>query len=365
MIHPRLRRDALRWLDRLRRSPWLHPLNHADAIDDWLSMVDPIWSLGRIRARVVATIRETANARTLLLRPNALWPGHRPGQHVPVQVEFDGRRHTRVFSLSAAPRPDGLLAITVKQHSRGFVSAWWNRAAAVGDIVTLGRPRGDFILPNPLPARVLMLTAGSGITPVMAMLRELQVRCADVAVRLVHSARDAADVIFADDLARMARSWPALAVDVHLTRARGRMGDVAFSALAAEHGANAAFVCGPTGFAAAARAAWERIGALDQLRSETFGPPALPAARRSAHIVRGVRSGQTFSAQADHPLLTEAEAAGLTPAFGCRAGICHACKCRKLSGAVVDLRTGQVSDQPDELIQLCVSAARSEVALDL
>ncbi len=349
----------------LLSSPWLRPLNDLDALDDLVSQVDATWSLTRIKARIIGTVRETEDVRTLVLRPNQRWPGHRAGQHVLVDAEIGGRRVRRTFSIASAPNADGTLAITVKRRPGGKLSVWWNECAAVGDVLTLGAPQGDFVLPARLPRRIVMLSAGSGITPVMAILRDLGSRWPDTRVLFVHSARSQAEVIFRDELEELARRRPNFDLRLHLSGKVGRL-DTATLLPLAQTADDLVFVCGPAGFIDSATRAWRDAGNQDRLIAEHFGLPVIAAGDDSVpQSVQAQRSGVSFVAGGGRSLLAEAEAAGLTPAYGCRMGICHSCKCRKLTGAVVDLRTGEVSDQPDQVIQLCISAARSALTLDI
>lgn len=356
-----------RRLEGVLSSQWLRPLNDLDALDDLLGRYDATWSLTRIKARVVADVRETADVRTLVLRPNRLWPGHVAGQHVLVEADIGGRIVRRTFSISSAPRTDGTLSITVKHRPGGKLSAWWNDRAAVGDVITLGSPTGEFVLPAKPAARIVMLSAGSGITPVMAILRDLHARWAETPVLFVHCARAREDVIFLDELEALAAHAPGFDLRLHLTGAAGRLGTGALFRFACAAKGDLTYVCGPAEFMDTVRQAWREAGSEERLLAEHFGFRASVVAGEGAapQQVRAARSGISFSASGGRPLLAEAEAAGLTPAYGCRMGICHTCKCRKLSGAVVDLRTGRVSTQPDEAIQLCISAARSAVTLDL
>lgn len=349
----------------LLKSPWLRPLNDPHALDDLLGLLRPTWSLTTIKARVVGARRETVDARTLLLEPNRLWPGHRAGQHVLVEVEISGRRLRRTFSISSGPRSDGLVAITVKRHEAGKVSTWWNDAAAVGDIVTLSAPAGEFVLPWPLPHRLTMVSAGSGITPLMAMLRELDATDAHCEVLFVHCARTRAAAIFLDELEDIARRRPWLHLRVNLTSVTGRIDTQAWSQLVAEAGDVPAFVCGPEGFVGDVRKAWNLAGREECLRFEWFGLPPRAADPGAAEPVQAGRSGTTFVAEGGQTLLEAAEAAGLRPAYGCRIGVCHTCKCRKVSGVVEDVRDGRLYSEPGEMIQLCVTTARSPVTLEL
>jgi hypothetical protein len=142
--------------------------------DDYLGLVNPLWSRRELRGRVEDVRPETASTASLTIRPGIGWTGHRAGQHVRVGVDIRGVRHWRPFSLSSSPhRTDGCLTITVKATPDGLVSPYLVRHATPGTIVRLTPAEGDFVLPEPLPDRLLFLTAGSGITPVAAMLRSL------------------------------------------------------------------------------------------------------------------------------------------------------------------------------------------------
>jgi len=351
----------------LMSSPWLHPLNDLDALDDLVGCFDETWSLTRTKARVIAVVCETADACTLVLRPNRLWPGHVAGQHVLVEVEIDGRRVCRTFTISSPPRADGTIAITVKRRAGGKLSVWWNERAAVGAVLGLGAPAGDFVLPAGKHERIAMLSAGSGITPVMAIVRTLREQAPDTSVLFVHSARSREDVIFRHELEEMARRWHGFDLRLQLTGTDGRLDAAALSRLAQTVGSDLTFACGPSDFLEAANRAWREAGNQERLRSEHFGlRSSIAAGDRSApQCVRAERAGVSFVAAGGKSLLVEAEAAGLNPAYGCRMGICHTCKCRKVSGIVEDLRDGRVSGEPDEMIQLCVSAAKSALTLEL
>jgi len=150
-----------------------------------------------------------------------------------------------------------------------------------------------------------------------------------------------------------------------LTATEGRLDAAALAGLVTEAGDAPVYACGPSGFVDAVRDAWTSAGLAPHLRTESFG-----AALRRTHAgetasVEASRSGRTFATAPGQSLLEAAEAAGLRPPHGCRAGICHACKCRKLDGVVVDLRDGRVLDEPGQTIQLCVTAARGPVTLEL
>src|SRR6478752_6706424 len=142
--------------------------------DDYLELINPLWSTQELRGRIERIERETSDAVTVLIRPGYEWMGHRPGQYLRIGVVVDGVHHWRAYSLTTDPgRPDGLIGITPKLVESGVVSPYLVRQARPGDIVRLGGVEGTFVLPDPPPRQLLLISAGSGITPIMSMLRSL------------------------------------------------------------------------------------------------------------------------------------------------------------------------------------------------
>lgn len=352
-------------LARLLRSRWLHPLNDAHAWEQLLTALNPMWSRRDYPARVLEVVDETADTRSYWLQPVRRWPGHRAGQHVVVEALIEGRRVHRSFSLSAPPRADGRLRITVKSDRGARMGAWLRRLQP-GDVLRLSAPQGDFCAPAQAAPR-LLLSAGSGITPLMAVAEELHARGDDTPVVFVHSARRAEDLIFGARLRELAANWAGFDLRLHFTEQTGRLDGAGLAALVQEVGYCEAMVCGPRPLADAVHRVYREAGVAGRVRSESYRGRVLPSATGEslAHAVHCDVTEQVFTAPSDHSLLEAAEAAGLRPAHGCRIGICRSCQCTKRSGSVQNLRTGLVSSEPDELIQLCISAARSPVELAL
>ena len=132
----------------------------------------------------------------MLIKPGWEWPGHRPGQYLRLGIEVDGIHHWRAYSLTSDPgRRDGCISITPKLVEGGKVSPFLFNGVRPGTIVRLGGIEGTFVLPDPLPPRLLFISAGSGITPIMSMLRSLAAarrarRCRARAQRAQRRARD-------------------------------------------------------------------------------------------------------------------------------------------------------------------------------
>ena len=340
----------------------------------YLELVNPLWSTHRLQARVEAVWDETRDARTLTLRPGSGWRGHRPGQHVRVGVPIAGRHSTRTYSIASAPeRDDGCITVTVKAVAGGRMSHHLVRNVPVGAYLPLGLPQGEFYLPDAQPVKPLFITAGSGITPVMSMLRSLIARERLPDTVHVHYAPHAHDVIFGRELRELARKHPRYRLQLVFTREPGEHGPGGrhFSAsqlevLAPDWRTREAWACGPQALLDAVEGHFAAAGRARHLHTERFRAPlakADPQARGGQ--VSFTAAGKTVAADAATPLLRVAEDAGLNPRHGCRMGICHTCPRKLLAGQVRDLRTGAVHGEPGDDVLICVSAAAGDCSIEL
>lgn len=348
-------------LRRALQRPWVAAIVRESAVEDSLQALHPLLSLSTVRARVIKRIQETADTVTLVLRPNALWRGAQAGQFVGVTVEIEGRRHERMYSLTSRPG-SRLLAITVKQQGR--VSGHLHDHTPVGTVLSLGPALGDFVLPAALPPKLLLLSAGSGMTPVMALLRELRARQYSGSVVFLHLCREPDQQIFATELRGLAAQWPALRLVQHFSARQGRFDLAELVAQVPDWNERATWACGPAALLDRLQAHWQ--GAAAPLHTERFAAAPLAVAPLSEPVrVAFTRSRHSFESLGSGALLAQAEAAGLAPKHGCRIGICRSCQCVKRSGTVQNLHTGELSSAPNELIRLCISAARTDLTLEL
>ncbi|HEX4804686.1 MAG TPA: ferredoxin reductase [Conexibacter sp.] len=359
---------------KLLGSPLAAALTTPHGVDRYAELVRPAFSLREVRAEVVAVRRATARSVTLALRPNANWEGFRAGQFVRLSVEVDGVRHTRCYSPASSAHAGDLIELTAHARPDGVVSPFLRASARPGAVVALSQAQGDFALPDERPRELLLVSGGSGITPVMSMLRTLCHEGHRGAIAFLHYARDERDVAYARQLAELAAGHANVRLLHGYTRKmgagelQGRFSREHVRAAGVDPARALTFACGPAALVDAVRATWTQDGLDARLFVEQFAPPAPArvdvAGGHVAGSVRFARSGVEASSTAA-PLLDQAEAAGLTPTHGCRMGICHTCTCRKLEGAVRDVRTGEVSTAPDELIQICVNAPVGDVTLDI
>ncbi|MGY1605282.1 ferredoxin reductase [Geodermatophilus sp. SYSU D00815] len=330
---------------------------------DYLDLVDPLRSGADLRGRIEAVHPETRDAATLVIRPGRGWRPHTPGQYVRVGVDVDGVRQWRAYSVTSdLGRADGCISITVKAIPGGTVSNHLVHRARPGTIVQLDQATGEFCLPAELPRTVLFVTAGSGITPVMGMLRNLARGACDVVV--VHSAPTAQDVIFGGELRRLAADGALRLVERHTDR-DGVFDAAGVAALVPDVAERSTWACGPVGMLEALEEHWAALGLADRLHTERFRPTVVVTGEGGT--VSFARTGATVEADGATPILDAAEDAGVLMPSGCRMGICYGCVLPLREGAVRDLRTGEVTTAaPGDgvLVQTCISAAAGACDID-
>ncbi|HTY96417.1 MAG TPA: ferredoxin reductase [Solirubrobacteraceae bacterium] len=336
----------------------------------FIELVAPRFSLGEVRAEVTRVARPASGSVTLHLQANRNWTGFRAGQFVNVTVEIDGRRFTRCYSPACSEHaPEHELELTIRAHPHGLVSRHLGVHARPGLVLGLSQPAGEFVLPHPRPDHLVLVSGGSGITPVLAMLRTLVDEDHTGRVTFLHYTPSGDAHPYRALLDRLARRRPHLRVHVVGTRDRGldrrrpHISERRLRELDRSFGDAEAYVCGPPTLIAATRAIWERAGAPARVHSESFLPATVPAGAESGQV-RFLRSDIEISSSG-RSLLEQAEQAGLSPAYGCRMGICHTCTTRKLSGRVRDLRGGGLSSDEAQDVQLCVSVPAGDVELEL
>jgi ferredoxin-NADP reductase len=359
---------------RLLGSGLVDVLTAPHGVDRYLELIRPSWSLHDARAQVAAVRRETTGSVTLVLRPNENWTGFDAGQFIRLTVEIDGIRHTRCYSPACSQhsfrKAVGEIEITVRAHPEGLVSNFLNREARPGMVVGLSTAEGDFVLPAARPGQLLLISGGSGITPVISILRTLCDEGHAGPVTFLHYSPSRADVVYHGELDEIAARHPNVRVVHAYTRGPG--GDLSghlerehLRAVVPDAASAEAYVCGPPGLIESARRIWGEDGIEQRLHVESFLPPSLAlASDRAEGIVSFARARERVSNNG-RTLLEQAEQAGLDPEFGCRMGICHTCTCRKTAGTVRNALTGELSSADEEDIQICVSVPAGDVELDL
>ena len=336
--------------------------------DDYLELVNPLWSTREMRGRIERVERETPSAVTVLIKPGWEWEGHRPGQYLRLGIEVDGVHHWRAYSLTSDPkRADGRISITPKLVEGGKVSPFLFARVRPGTIVRLGGVEGTFVLPDPLPDRLLFISAGSGITPIMSMLRSIAGEGTMKDVVHIHCSHSIEEVIFAAELAELQARHPGYRLNLRITGEHGRLSPDELDELCPDWSQREAFLCGPAGLLEAMSEHWRRAGEERRLHVEHFQPDAVvgEGERGLGGTVCFSASGVEGSSDGEQPILVAGEQAGATLPYGCRMGICHTCVGRLRSGQVRDLRTGRIHGQPGEMLRTCVNAPEGPVEIEL
>jgi ferredoxin-NADP reductase len=343
--------------------------------DDYLKLINPLWSSRELRGRIVEVRRESRDSATLVIKPG--WGfsfDYQPGQYVGIGVLVDGRWRWRSYSLTSVPRSTGVrtISITVKAMPEGFLSTHLVGGVRPGTVVRLAPPRGDFTMPDPPPPSVLFLTAGSGITPVMSMLRTMlrrnQIRetainsGAQTEIIHLHSAPTLADALFNAELTELERTQPGYRLLTRATRVQGRLDLNQIGNEVPDWRDRHTWACGPDGLLDEAEKLWAANDIADRLHCERFAA-GRNADRGQGGLVTFARSGTTLTADSATSLMEAGEQSGILMPFGCRMGICHTCVVGLVQGRVRDMRTG-AEHEPGSRVQTCVSAASGDCVLD-
>jgi ferredoxin-NADP reductase len=342
--------------------------------DDYLELFNPLWSTRELRGRVVRVDGEAGGAVTLAIKPGWEWPGHLAGQYMRVGVVVDGRHHWRAYSLTSEPgRRDGLITITPKLVEGGVVSTHLCTRVRPGAVLRLGGVEGTFVLPDPAPRKLLFITAGSGVTPVYAMLAALARRgelaggASGVDVVHVHSARSAGEMTFGAQLRALAASSPGYELRERHTASDGRLRAGALGELCPDWAGREAYACGPAGLLAQLAEHYRASGNAARLHVEHFTAEGVlgEGAQGRGGTITFTRSEARAVSDGSEPILLAGESEGLELPHGCRMGICHSCCGRLRAGRVRDLRTGQVLGTRGELVRTCVNAPEGDVEIEL
>jgi ferredoxin-NADP reductase len=309
---------------------------------DYLDVFNPLRAGADLRGRIEEIHPETADAATIVIRPGADWAGHVPGQYLRIGIDVDGVRLWRAYSLTHGPRSDGRISITVKAVPDGKVSNHLVHRARVGTLVHLEQAAGEFVLPTD-GGKFLFVTAGSGITPVIGMLRNLFPVAESGVVRLPRS--EPYDIVARYD-------------DEH-----GVLDVADLAHLVPDLQERTTFACGPAGLLDALGAHHEERGL--ELLTEQFRVATLVAGEGGTVTFTG--NGTSIEADGSRPILDEAEEAGVLMPSGCRMGICYGCVLPMREGSVRDLRTGEITtavEGDNVKIQTCISAAAGSCSID-
>ncbi|MDT5144597.1 MAG: stearoyl-CoA 9-desaturase oxidoreductase [Mycobacterium sp.] len=333
--------------------------------DDYLKLLNPLWSARELRGEVVAVHRETEDSASVTIKPGWGFAGdYRPGQYIGIGLRVDGRWHWRSYSLTSIPqRNKKLISITVKATPEGFLSSHLVNGVEAGTIVRLAAPKGDFALPDPPPAKLLLVSAGSGITPIMAMLRALKARGESPDIVHIHSAPSVDHVIFHDELKKLDDDHTGYRLHLQLTQDDGHLDFAALDGIVGDWAERPTWACGPPAMLDSIDQVWTDAGVQDNLHTERFVIARTDKGGEGGTVTFAI-SDKTVEADGATSLLEAGEKAGIQMPFGCRMGICQSCVLPLESGHVRDFRSGTEHGAGDR-IQTCISAASGDCTLKI
>jgi ferredoxin-NADP reductase len=314
---------------------------------------------GTLRCRSVHDV--THDVRTFVFEPS------RPvrflaGQYLTVTMSVGGEPVSRCYTVSSPPtRPDSL-AITVKRKPGGLVSNLLHDGLRPGDDIDVRGPFGEFTIAERPSAKYLLLSGGSGITPLMSMTRTLYDQAAGVDVLFVHTAHGAHDRVFESELAAIAACDPH--IRVHWLHGRTQVAELA--ALVPDLAERTIYACGPPGYLVRVRELLAGLGAEYYEERFTVDTATEAVAGAATFPVRFARSESTVDCAADTTVLEAAQRAGITVPFSCGQGMCGTCKQTLVSGSVEMNHNGGIRRREIEQnrILLCCSKPREQLVID-
>jgi ferredoxin-NADP reductase len=302
----------------------------------------------------------------------------KPGQFLTFQWMIDGQRVMRSYTISSSPIHMNYVEITPKRMENGCVSIFLNERAKPGLAVEARGPYGRFYFDETLHKSIVLIAAGSGITPMISMLRYIDDLKLATPVTLLYCVRTAADVIFENEFARLSRSLPNFKYEICLSRPdptwKGRSGYLTQEAVSqnvADLDSPTFFLCGPNGFMDKVRQILSTLGVnQERILQESFGEikpttESRPLEARSAGMIVFMHSEKVCQASTGSTLLDLAERNGVQIPYGCRQGLCGTCATRVLSGTVqMDVEAGLTADQKNAGYVLpCVSRTEGTVVV--
>jgi glycine betaine catabolism B len=310
------------------------------------------WSNQDVWCRCDRIIQETEDVKTFCLVAEAsMLFDYLPGQFVTIEVEINGKSVLRPYSISSTPTRPYHLSVTIKRVDGGLVSNWMHDEFGVGDRLKLvGGAMGQFTCVPNLPEKMLLISAGSGITPMLSMSRMVQDTLVDSDIVFLHSARKPEDIVCRSELETMADQMPNFQLLVTLTQAKksawmgltGRISEAMLELTVPDWRWRSVFVCGPNGFMQHVRETLEGMGfPMEQYQEESFGGvPAVVSQNSVVPMLEKTVTGNDPVAMAivfkdsNHRASTDgslsilevAEQEGIAIRSACRMGACGACK---------------------------------------
>jgi ferredoxin-NADP reductase/DMSO/TMAO reductase YedYZ heme-binding membrane subunit len=302
------------------------------------------------------------------------FPGtHTAGQYLNITLPIDGARVKRSYTISSAP---GSLAITVKRAADGYASHYLHDMVKEGDRLHVSAPAGRFVFAGHEANRVVLVAGGVGITPMMSIIRSLTSRAWTGQIHLFYSVRTQSDVIFGDELARLAAAHANLELHVIHSSESGHLTRAMIDAALPDLRRGPILVCGPAPMMTAMRALFVGMGVPDgDILEEAFVSPGAPGASTSEPTelvgdgikqVQFTRAKKSVELPGGLTVLEAAEDCGVAIPYECRSGICGQCKTKLVAGRVVMASQDALTaaDKANGLVLACQAQPVGDVVVD-
>ncbi len=335
----------------------------AQAANFWLKKINPIWSMNESLGRIVEKSETASETVSLKIRVNKNFNMGQAGQHHPVIVKHDGRRYERSYSLTKLD--DVHVLLTAKKVQKGIVSTWLCELSKIDDVIEFGLPYGDMLVESN-HAPLLLLAAGSGITPMYSILTALlkTKQIENTPIQLMYWVKKYSDAAFKTELEQWATQYPNFKLHIFYTQeqevdARLNTEHLQYIENLAE---TTVYSCGPSGFVAEAEQVFARAKVF---KSEAFSLTPVINNETGFITVTLSKSNQTVSIPKGQSILLGLEQHNIKPTHGCRMGVCNKCACAKAQGSTKNLVNGAEHTEPGGLLKICVNSAQSDLVIDL
>ena len=337
-------------------------MNSHDA-NFWLQKINPLWSMNQPLAKVVKKQIVAKDMVSLILQCNRHVQRGVAGQHHPVTVEIAGRHYERTYSLMQVDADH--LCLTVKKIDQGLVSSWLVDQSQTGDILRLGQPYGEMQQQVQTP-RLLLLAAGSGITPMLSLIeafcqsRQLKA----IFVQLMYWVKTHEDAAYAEYLKEVAENFPNFTYQIFYTQQQDQRLNQSHVNQLKSLNETTVYACGPSGFAATAETLFKHVASI---QTEAFSLSQFDTDATDTGFINVIltQSNKTLAIPKGQSILSSLEQQGIKPKHGCRMGICNKCVCTKAQGSTKNLLNGSANHEPSQLLKICVNSAQSDLVIDL
>jgi len=353
----------------------------------------PSWSSRKTPVVCINVIQETPDVKTFQFQALDSQLFHfKPGQFIGMQLDIDGEKHNRSYTIASTPSRPHILELTIKKETGGAVSPWLHENISVDSELELRGPAGRFNCFDIDSEKVLLISAGSGVTPMMSISRFWADTQPSKNIRFLNWVKSAEDIIFRREISLLDHKNEHFNPEVICTRPsltenwlgkRGRINHTNLSDMVGDLHDRVIFCCGPDGFMQSVKTSLEKLGFnMDNYHDETFDPGGKKKAKLAAQPNNVIKteskplgpfnltlkkSGKTIVIEDNEILLKKLEAEGVDVDSACRAGNCGACQVKKLSGdTTTQNEAGLQGEQRKEgFILTCTTHVESDLELDI